>query len=355
MKTSSNPVDPYQKQVNDFEKILCCRFEEAGDSCHQGRQEEEEGDCNKPLTPSTCTPLLRSRVATASSQGRVTSESVTFDFEGEAELELPPSVSQTHSQADPQCEETESSPQTAQVDLSASSKEKGDKESDCEPEPGVWRIESQNYLKQRGLVFKPKNPFQRKEIIVYSVCPLKEFSSKQSLHKSSQPAHVHTPKLNKQTASQNAYVIVDAPRNKVGHRRNRPTPHISYLKLTPGCPNYTVSVDSVQNSVKTKSYTLPSSWHRTAEQSNSSPNRVSNFTGMDIYSPVATTSLSRTQEKVELQQLNDRFASYVHHVRLLAERNNQVDSSAIIKSTKAMEVEIHNLKNMYEQELEKLR
>ncbi|XP_076470987.1 uncharacterized protein LOC143300933 isoform X2 [Babylonia areolata] len=83
---------------------------------------------------------------------------------------------------------------------------------------------------------------------------------------------------------------------------------------------------------------------------------MSNFPRMEVYSTVNNmATLSRTQEKLELQQLNDRFASYVHRVRLLAEKNNQVDSSAIIKSTKAMEMEIQNLKNMYEQELEKLR
>ncbi|KAL8614233.1 hypothetical protein ACOMHN_026450 [Nucella lapillus] len=82
---------------------------------------------------------------------------------------------------------------------------------------------------------------------------------------------------------------------------------------------------------------------------------TSNFTRMDIYSPVQTATFSRTQEKQELQELNDRFAAYVQRVRMVAERGNYVDSSAILQSTKAMELEIINLKNMYEQELDKMR
>jgi hypothetical protein len=45
----------------------------------------------------------------------------------------------------------------------------------------------------------------------------------------------------------------------------------------------------------------------------------------------------------------------VQRVRMLAEQNNQLDSTAIVKSTRILEQEIHNLKNMYEQELNKLR
>ncbi|XP_076450822.1 uncharacterized protein LOC143286862 isoform X2 [Babylonia areolata] len=76
---------------------------------------------------------------------------------------------------------------------------------------------------------------------------------------------------------------------------------------------------------------------------------------MDIFSPISMPTLSRTQERAELQQLNDRFAAYVQRVRQLAEQSHQVDSTAMLKSTKTLEVEIHNLKNMYEQELDKLR
>ncbi|KAL8614242.1 hypothetical protein ACOMHN_026459 [Nucella lapillus] len=83
--------------------------------------------------------------------------------------------------------------------------------------------------------------------------------------------------------------------------------------------------------------------------------------GLDLYSPVGmtttttTATLSRTQERAELQQLNDRFASYVHHVRQLAERSQHVDSSVLLQSTRSLEAEMHHLKDLYEQELEKLR
>ncbi|XP_059144868.1 uncharacterized protein LOC131932008, partial [Physella acuta] len=73
----------------------------------------------------------------------------------------------------------------------------------------------------------------------------------------------------------------------------------------------------------------------------------------NIYNSV--TSLSRVQEKEELQRLNDRFSAYVGRVRQLGEQVNNVDTSAFLRSTKILEEEIVNLKNMYESELERLR
>ncbi|CAL1537650.1 unnamed protein product [Lymnaea stagnalis] len=73
----------------------------------------------------------------------------------------------------------------------------------------------------------------------------------------------------------------------------------------------------------------------------------------DIYSSVLQPS--RVQEKEELQRLNDRFSAYVSRVRQLGQQANSIDTSAFLRSTKILEDEIVNLKNLYETELEKLR
>ncbi|XP_046364909.2 lamin-B2-like isoform X3 [Haliotis rufescens] len=66
-------------------------------------------------------------------------------------------------------------------------------------------------------------------------------------------------------------------------------------------------------------------------------------------------NVSRLSEKEELQRLNDRLTSYVNRVRIVSDQGNQIDSSAFLKSAKILEEEMNNLKNIYEQELDKLR
>ncbi|XP_067654932.1 lamin-B2-like isoform X2 [Haliotis asinina] len=77
------------------------------------------------------------------------------------------------------------------------------------------------------------------------------------------------------------------------------------------------------------------------------------YVGGDI--GISQGSMSRLSEKEELQRLNDRLTSYVNRVRMVSDQGNQIDSSAFLKSAKILEEEINNLKNMYEQELDKLR
>ena len=69
----------------------------------------------------------------------------------------------------------------------------------------------------------------------------------------------------------------------------------------------------------------------------------------------STLSMTRSQEKEELQRINDRFTAYIQKVRMLREHSNQLDSSAFIKSAKVLEEEVANLKNLYESELENIR
>ncbi|XP_050410944.1 uncharacterized protein LOC126825380 isoform X2 [Patella vulgata] len=65
--------------------------------------------------------------------------------------------------------------------------------------------------------------------------------------------------------------------------------------------------------------------------------------------------VSRGYEREELKRINERFSTYIQHVRQLSDISNKVDSSAFLKSIKILEEEINSLKNLYENELDKLR
>ena len=92
-----------------------------------------------------------------------------------------------------------------------------------------------------------------------------------------------------------------------------------------------------------------------SENSPASSNKMSyTIGGYTAASPPSPPSSSRVLQE-ELHQLNERFSSYVQRVRQLGEQANVVDTSAFLKSTKSLEQEINNLKNLYEQELQKLR
>jgi len=72
----------------------------------------------------------------------------------------------------------------------------------------------------------------------------------------------------------------------------------------------------------------------------------------EIMSPMTS---ARRQEKADLQQLNERFSSYVHKVRLLSEYNHTLDSASFMKQTRILEEEVASLKNLYERELDVIR
>ncbi|XP_069132488.1 uncharacterized protein [Argopecten irradians] len=82
------------------------------------------------------------------------------------------------------------------------------------------------------------------------------------------------------------------------------------------------------------------------------------MTGNMMTTQFTTTSsshMNRVQEKEELQRLNDRFSAYVQRVRQLREQSGQIDSSSFLKTTKQLEDEVANLKNLYEHELNNIR
>ena len=370
--------------------MFCYRFVELEEDPSQqtqevARGEEEEEDPNTPAAPPSPTTPLRSRAATASSsQGRATlpaSDSVTFRLKGDAGLEpdCPTSSAvafgRSQSQADPDKGKSQVCPEALLQEIPSSHSEKsqpqGDPPEESEAENGIYRVETRSYLREQGVVFKPECPFRQKLITVFAVSPLGETPRRHCSQKSRRFVHVHTSDPGKRTASQHAYVVVDTASKKLESAEKGPKSDIIYLQLKPGCRRYIVPIRSAVDSRETKAQSnlLPcvarkatsattTTTTTTTTSTTSTPPPAegkSGLTGMDIYTPVTTATLSRTQERAELQQLNDRFAAYVQRVRQLAEKNNNIDSSALIKSTKVLEIEIHNLKNMYEQELDKLR
>lgn len=60
-------------------------------------------------------------------------------------------------------------------------------------------------------------------------------------------------------------------------------------------------------------------------------------------------------EKDYLKSLNDRFASYVTHMRQFREQHGELETTNLLKTTKILEDEIVALKSTYERQLEELR
>lgn len=67
-------------------------------------------------------------------------------------------------------------------------------------------------------------------------------------------------------------------------------------------------------------------------------------------SPLSPTRLSRLQEKIELQNLNDRLACYMDKVRALEAENNRLSRQVKI-SQEDVSREVTSFKSLYDQEL----
>lgn len=71
-------------------------------------------------------------------------------------------------------------------------------------------------------------------------------------------------------------------------------------------------------------------------------------------SNLSPTRLSRIQEKAELQNLNDRLATYIDTVRSLEVENSRLNT--LIRTTQeTTSKEVTNVKNVYERELADVR
>lgn len=73
-------------------------------------------------------------------------------------------------------------------------------------------------------------------------------------------------------------------------------------------------------------------------------------TGSQARSPLSPTRLTRLQEKVELQNLNDRLAAYIDRVRQLEAENNRLNVQ-IQTTQETVSREVTTVKSSYEKEL----
>lgn len=81
---------------------------------------------------------------------------------------------------------------------------------------------------------------------------------------------------------------------------------------------------------------------------------VSTSSGDRSRSNLSPTRLTRIQEKEELQNLNDRLATYIDTVRNLENENSRL--STLIRTTQeTTSREVTNVKNVYERELADVR
>ncbi len=71
-------------------------------------------------------------------------------------------------------------------------------------------------------------------------------------------------------------------------------------------------------------------------------------------SPLSPTRLTRLQEKVELQNLNDRLAAYIDRVRQLESENNRLNLQ-IHTTQDTISREVTSVRNSYEKELSDTR
>lgn len=70
--------------------------------------------------------------------------------------------------------------------------------------------------------------------------------------------------------------------------------------------------------------------------------------------PLSPARMTRMQEKLELQNLNDRLATYIDRVRFLESENNRL-SVQVHSSQETVTREVNNIKTMYQNELKDAR
>ncbi|XP_052066739.1 uncharacterized protein LOC127706276 isoform X3 [Mytilus californianus] len=155
--------------------------------------------------------------------------------------------------------------------------------------------------------------------------------------------------------NQNSYFVKSScnPNQNISNRCGTSAFSGTKKPLTPFEKKYSHLVSARNTIPQPRAYSANSI--RKLDKPSSRTKTMSNFNyGGDMYT-LTSTSLSRAQEKEELQRLNDRFTSYISKVRQLGQQSGQLDSSSFLKSARILEEEVSHLKNLYERELESLR
>ncbi|XP_063398619.1 uncharacterized protein LOC134683324 isoform X3 [Mytilus trossulus] len=152
--------------------------------------------------------------------------------------------------------------------------------------------------------------------------------------------------------NQNTYFVKTSgnPNQNINNRYRRSAFSGTKKSLTPFEKKFSHLVSARNNIPQPRAYSANSI--RKLDKTGPRTKTMSNFNyGGDMYT-LSSTSLSRAQEKEELQRLNDRFTQYISKVR---QQSGQLDSSSFLKSARILEEEVSHLKNLYERELESLR
>lgn len=144
------------------------------------------------------------------------------------------------------------------------------------------------------------------------------------------------------------------PHLRPGRRCTNVTDSVNRTQVTPIVENPYARVDSGYSSrYSNRSYSAGP-----IRKLSHSPSRMS-YGMTEHYNNPNTHfqhACNRTQEREELQKINDRFTSYIQKVRHLREQSGQQeDTTSFIKSTKILEDEVATLKSLYEKELDNVR
>jgi hypothetical protein len=305
---------------------------------------EPSADKTPQPAPEKVSPHLDSDRDTASASSARRSASVTFS------LTQPYLGKQGASEQDQPVVERDQSPEKASKPSSAAAASTNTKQQGTSQKAlvvdsnnnlkkgGSYQIETRNYLQQQGVRLKPNNPFGDKVVTVYATSPLADIGRKNqssisyitdSHQTSSKTVVIRNAETGKPTATRNAYVVLDWKYLKKS-KHSKTGAESVYLKVDSGCQKYRIPVKSSQGGSSglislSKSvpygglYTgtsssVPQRLSRSANPAITSQVRNSlqtkttpSNTDMDTYNPVNQATLSRVQERQELQHLNDRY------------------------------------------------
>ena len=71
--------------------------------------------------------------------------------------------------------------------------------------------------------------------------------------------------------------------------------------------------------------------------------------------PITVMRNTTCGDKADMQGLNDRLSSYIQRIRAMKQDTGAIDPACYHENLRILENELMKLKNMYEQELDRLR